>query len=314
MNMKKWLIGIGIVLIIFIACVYIFVPGSPGISQVTGVRCSPGGTYRVLTDKSKWQNWWPEKDSAGSKTNSFLYNGYSFTIQQPLPHGIDIMVENDELQIASRIVIMPIQRDSVTLVWQCTYPSGNNPFTRISGYQQAVDLKNNFAEILSGLKAFLETPVNVYGYNIQQTSTTDTLLIAARGSSTAHPGLQEVYKLVNQLKDYINTNGAEQTGYPMLNVSQTGASQFQFQVAVPVNKTLPNSGNIFSRRMVPGNFLMLEASGGLKTVEHAMQQLKQYAADHQRTSMAIPFEVMVTDRVKEQDTTKWLTRIYYPVM
>jgi GyrI-like small molecule binding domain len=311
--MKKWLIGIGIVLIIFIACIYIFIPGSLGISQVTGIRCTPAGTYRLLTDKATWQNWWPAS-GAGSKANSFLHNGYSFTIQQPLPHGIDIMVEQNEVNVSSRIVIIPAQRDSVTIVWQCTYPSGNNPFKRISGYQQAVDLKNNFAQILSGLKAYLETPENVYGYNIQQTSTTDTLLIAARGSATVYPGLQEVYKLVNQLKDYIRTNRAEQTGYPMLNVTQTEPGQFQFQVAVPVNKELADKGSIFSRRMVPGNFLMLEAKGGLKTVAHAMEQLQQYAADHHRTSMAIPFEVMVTDRAKEQDTTKWLTRIYYPVM
>ena len=105
-----------------------------------------------------------------------------------------------------------------------------------------------------------------------------------------------------------------QTGYPMLNITPLDNGQFQFQVAVPVNKMLADKGTIFSRRMVPGNFMMLEAKGGPKTVDHAMQQLQQYAIDYQRTYMAIPFQVMVTDRLNEQDTTKWVTRIYYPVM
>lgn len=304
--MKKWFIGIGIVLIIFIACVYIFIPGSLGISQVTPVNSSPNGTYRSLADTGKWRNWFPA-------ANGFSHNGYNFTLQQTLPHGIDVMIKKDELNIPSRIVIIPVERDSVTLVWQCTYPSGNNPFSRIGSYQRAVGLKNSFAEILLKLKSHVETTANVYGYDIQQTSTTDTLLMAARGSTATYPSMHEAYQLVNQLKDYIIINGAQQTGYPMLNVTPT-VNQYQFQVAVPVNKILPDKGIIFSRRMVPGNFMMLEAKGGLKTIDHAMRQLQQYAVDYQRTSMAIPFQVMVTDRMKEQDTTKWITRIYYPVM
>jgi hypothetical protein len=303
--MKKWFIGIGIVLIVLIACIYIFIPGNLGITQVTPVKAAANGVYRVLADTSKWRNWWPSAPTS--------HNGYRFTIQQRFPHALVLSVEQEDVSMQSRIVIMPVQRDSVSLVWQSEYASGNNPFKRISSYGKAVELKNTFAEILLKFKAYVENTANVYGYKIQQTSTTDTLLMAARATTTAPPSVQEVYKLVGQLKNYINTNGAQQTGYPMLNITPT-ANEYQFQVAVPVNKILPDKGIIFSRRMVPGNFMMLEAQGGLKAIDHAMRQIQQYAADYQRTSMAIPFQVMITDRLKEQDTARWITRIYYPVM
>lgn len=299
--MKKWLLSIGILLVVFLGCVYIFIPGSLSISQVTPVSSSPNGAYRSLADTGKWRNWFPATDA------------YKFTLTQPLPHGVDVLVERDSMKIPSRIVIMPVQSDSVTLVWQCTYPAGNNPFKRIASYNRAAALKDNFAEILQQFKAYAENTQNIYGYNIQQTSTTDTMLVAVRGSAAKYPSTQEVYKLVNQLKDYLIVNGARQTGYPMLNVTPT-VDTFHFQVAVPVNKELPDKDNIFSRRMVPGNFMMLEAKGGPATIDHAMKQLQQYAVDYQRTSMAIPFQVMITDRMQEQDTTKWITRIYYPVM
>ena len=304
--MKKWLTGIGIVLIIFIACIYIFIPRDLGITQVTPVKSAANGVYRVLADTGKWQNWWPATPGAS-------INGYKFTVQQRFPHALVIMVQQADVRMPSRLVIMPVQRDSVSLVWQGAYTSGNNPFKRISSYSKAVELKNTFAEILSKFKSYVESPENVYGYNIQQTSTTDTLLMAARATTSTYPSTQEVYKLVDQLKNYINANAAQQTGYPMLNITPT-ENEYQFQVAVPVNKMLPDKGIIFSRRMVPGNFMMLQAQGGLKTIDHAMRQIQQYAADYQRTSMAIPFQVMITDRIKEQDTTKWITRIYYPVM
>ena len=301
--MKKWLLSIGILLIVLLGCVYLIIPASLSIVQVTPVHCSPNGAHRLLADAAKWRNW----------ANS-SFKDYKFTFQQSLPHGVDILVQQKGTDIPSRIVVMPVERDSISMVWQCTYPTSNNPFKRIAGYQQATDLKDNFNEILQKFKAYAENTANIYGYNIQQTSTTDTLLMAVRGTAATYPSIQEVYKLVNHLKDYIITNGAQQTGYPMLNVTPVANNQFQFQVAVPVNKMLPDKGNIFSRRMVPGNFMMLEAKGGPKTVDHAMKQLQQYAVDYQRTSMAIPFQVMITDRLQEQDTTKWITRIYYPVM
>lgn len=299
--MIKWILGIGVLLVISVACIYIFVPGKLTITQVTPVKCSPPGAHRTLADTSKWKLWQPKSQ-------------YSFTAQEPLPQGIDVMVHFENNNTPSRIVVMPVARDSITLVWQCEYPGSNNPFKRISSYQQALDLKDNFAATLSNLKNYLENPENIYGYSIIQTSTKDTMLVAARASSTGAPGMQQVYALVNQLKKYAIQNGALQTGYPMLNITPLGDNKFQFMVAVPVNKELPAKGDFFARRMVPGNFLMTEAKGGLKTVDDAMKQLQQFAIDHQRTSMAITFQVMVTDRQQEQDTTKWVTKLYYPVM
>jgi hypothetical protein len=65
--------------------------------------------------------------------------------------------------------------------------------------------------------------------------------------------------------------------------------------------------------MVPGRFLKTEVTGGPYIIEHAHKMMQQYFEDYKRTSMAIPFEYLVTDRSKEPDTAKWVTRIYGPV-
>jgi hypothetical protein len=36
--------------------------------------------------------------------------------------------------------------------------------------------------------------------------------------------------------------------------------------------------------------------------------------DHQRVAPAIPFQSLVTDRTKQPDTSKWVTRLYWPIM
>jgi hypothetical protein len=65
--------------------------------------------------------------------------------------------------------------------------------------------------------------------------------------------------------------------------------------------------------MVPGHFLRTEVTGGPHTIANAHRMMDQYFKDFNRVTMAIPFEYLVTDRLKEADTSKWITRVYGPV-
>jgi hypothetical protein len=42
--------------------------------------------------------------------------------------------------------------------------------------------------------------------------------------------------------------------------------------------------------------------------------VQKYKDDYQRVSPAIPFYSLITDRLKEPDSSKWITKIYFPVM
>jgi hypothetical protein len=42
--------------------------------------------------------------------------------------------------------------------------------------------------------------------------------------------------------------------------------------------------------------------------------MQLYFDDYDKTSMAITFQYLVTDRIKEADTAKWITEIYAPVL
>ena len=45
-----------------------------------------------------------------------------------------------------------------------------------------------------------------------------------------------------------------------------------------------------------------------------MKQMEQYVSDHKYVRIAIPFQSLVTDRMNEPDSSKWITKIYYPIM
>jgi hypothetical protein len=63
-----------------------------------------------------------------------------------------------------------------------------------------------------------------------------------------------------------------------------------------------------------GNILVTDVNGGPSAIKYAFDRLEEYVSDTKRIPPAIPFESLITDRRKERDTSKWITRIYYPVM
>ena len=65
--------------------------------------------------------------------------------------------------------------------------------------------------------------------------------------------------------------------------------------------------------MLPGTALTTEVKGGPAAIRTAFLQLENYITDYQREAPLIPFESLVTDRLHEKDTSRWITRIYYPV-
>jgi hypothetical protein len=119
--------------------------------------------------------------------------------------------------------------------------------------------------------------------------------------------------MINELKDYIKKKNGEQTNPPMMNVFPVSNTGFEVMIAIPTKWDLPQEGNFRLKKMVLGNILVGEVKGGISTVINAEKQLANYVFDHGKSSPAIPFQSLVTDRLLEPDSSKWITRLNYPV-
>ncbi len=317
--MKNILIALLAVVLLLLACIYIFIPNPLQISETAIFNCTKNGLYRFLADESKWQLWWPDNnfeyaDGTRNENNLFSYGANKYLVTQKLLNGVEIGIQQNNSQYKSQIMLLPKGSDSVIINWACDINASPNPFKRFLQYKEAVSIRKNMKAIVKSLQLFAEKKGNIYTIDIIKSSITDTLLIATKYITSSYPSTEEVYGFLNPLKEYIIKLKASQTGNPMLNVTKLNDKEFQTMVAIPINKELPASGNIFPRKMIPGNFMTAEIKGGQYTIDEALQQMQNFFDDYHKTSMAIPFQSLVTDRVKEPDTAKWITKIYSPVM
>ncbi len=99
----------------------------------------------------------------------------------------------------------------------------------------------------------------------------------------------------------------------MLNITKTGYQTYVITVAVPIDQSISSKGKMLVNRMIPGNILYANVIGGHQSIKLAFDQLKNYMKDFKLTSPAIPFELMITDRTLNPDSSKWQTKVYYPI-
>jgi hypothetical protein len=169
---------------------------------------------------------------------------------------------------------------------------------------------------LANLGSFLSKQENIYGFDIQRTTLKDSILVSIKDTTQNYPTTEFIYSLIKNVKYYISGQGAKETNFPMLNIARNADSSYVTMVAVAANKQVPGSGRIVLKRLIqiPDKTLTTEVKGGVKSVDNALKAIEKYMTDYQLAAPVIPFQVLVTDRSQVKDTTKWITRIYYPII
>lgn len=300
-----------VVVILFFIALYIFIPNRVTLKSSIGIKATRGGINRMLLDNNNMAKWWP-----GTINNdSFYLNDLSYKIDNGNITVMPVTINNKSFNITTSLFLIAIITDSTQMEWVGTAITSYNPLDRLMAYVNAKKLNSDMSLILKKMEAFYSKPENIYSFTIQKTTVADSLLISTSGKHKGYPDVAYIYSLIAKLRYYATANAAKENGYPMLNVSTSDSINFEVKVAIPTDKLLPTSGDISQKRMMGrGNILVAEVKGGVEITNQAIEQMEKYVDDYQRKAPAIPFCSLVTDRTKEPDSSKWITKIYFPVM
>ena len=317
--MKKWFfISFTVILLILIGLVYFIIPNKIFIHQTMVLNAKQNAVFRTLSDSKTWGKWWPVKDNKDTNIviNTYNLNNKNYHLADILTSSLLIVVQSkDDRLIKTSLDFVAFSRDSVLLNWNTSLPTSYNPIKRIEIYLKATEIKQDLNVLLKFMKAHFSKLENTYGILIEEVPVVDSTLIFISDSSKGYPSTKFIYSLLDKLKNYSTKQGAKQSGHPMLNVYTVDSLSFLVKVALPVNKKLKDEGAIKYKWMLGGGKILIsDVTGETSKVDHTIKQLEYYLLDYNRVAPAIPFMSLITDRSKELDSTKWITRIYYPVM
>jgi len=305
--MRKIVIGLILLLVVVLAVIYLFIPGRLKIGATTTLNATLPGVSRSLSDTNSWKNFWPAKPLFKIDDQEFLIKGKIFDA-----FNVDIASDSDTL--SSIINLLLISTDSINIDWKSEKITSNNPFKRFVQYRKAIALEKNMKKILEEMKGFMEQAKNIYGFPINRTIVTDSALISTRRVLDHQPTVKDIDDIIQSLKTYIRHHNAAEQNFPMLNVRQLDSSHYEVMMAIPVDRRLPLTNDFAPKFLLKGgNILEAKITGGPYTIEAAFREFENYRSDYKYGTPAIRYQLLVTDRSKEPDTAKWITKIYYPI-
>ncbi len=306
--MKKLLYVLVLVAAVLLASLYILIPGKMTIAESVSIHSPLTSISRSFTKDSDWEKWWPG-------TKLFSFNDRTYTFQGNVYNVIPVVIADGEDSISSSMELAYIRNDSTLVIWKLTMNTALNPIKRLSRYRLIRAIRSDLKKILENMKDYMQDSKNIYGISVRVVKVVDSVLISTRRNFSYYPGIRETDSMIQQLKTYIAQQGASEKNYPMLNVHKISEDRYEAMVAIPVDRTLPETKDFSPKDLLKGgNILEAEVRGGPETIMTAFNELENYYFDYNYSSPAIPFQLMVTDRARETDTTKWVTRLYYPVL
>lgn len=264
---------------------------------------------RMMIRQESWKKWWPGKQTADSV---FEFYGTPLTIKTILLNGFTA-ASSDEYPLELHCTWVPGEQNTVSMTITSIEKTGKNPFKKMTGFFRGFTMQKKLAGWLASAKDNLENDKILYGFKINKTKVKDPYLISTKQTYDHFPGTGEIYSMIGDLQSYIGSRQANATNFPILHVHPLSDSTYEAMVAIATDSLLPPQGNFTPKSMILGFLLEGEVNGGGKTAWEAEKMIERYALDHSKASPAISFQMLVTNRMAEPDTTKWVTRIYYPV-
>lgn len=290
-------------------------PKTASVSSGKRIAVNAKAFSREFFRTEDWAKWWPKNGEVISPRH-YRYNDVDYIVSETRYSSLLITVQTEKDSLPTELVIVPLQTDSVSLSWTGRLPSSPSFFSRPATFSRIKRINHDLQDLLTAADRFYSKEDNLYNPPVRKELVVDSLLISTAVEIGTLPSTQLVYDLLDKLTIYAQSRGAKQTGYPMLNVTtQNGGASYLVRVALPVNQRLPGAGDIQFRWMLGnGNILSTQTRGGPAAIKEAFRVLEQYISDNDRTAPAIPFQSLLTDRRKEPDTAKWVTKLYWPVM
>ena len=298
-------------IILLLSLVYFLLPTNKILLINQKIYANDSRIFNVLNQKGGWEKWWPNH-KRNKKNDIYFYKDFSFEITNRTNSVVNVLLKN-RISTKSEIIFTNLDEGLTSVKWVANYLYPKNPIERIYANNEPKKIEVAIIELLQYLKKYSENEDKVYGIPIRFSKISDTVMLATKTILPYYPTTQQVYESIAQLKQQILKQNVQQTNLVMLNITAIDKINYQVIIAIPINKIIKPSGNTFINKMILGNVLVSQVKGGQKTIENAFVQMKNYCNAHKLTSPAMPFQLLITNRSLEPDTTKWITKINYPI-
>jgi effector-binding domain-containing protein len=301
--MKKKVIGLLLLLIIFAAC---FIPVTQQKNIL--VKTSFLNIYSLLVSPVKWEEWRPDLKKfidADSSKISIQKDSGSFIIKygdlkldvKSTGNSFDINEHSDNNTINYNYTLLPDKAANKTLI---TVNKKNSAINYLIGKLKADPFSDTH---ITDLKNFVETDSLLYGCKIFKTRVPVSNLIVIKREVLSKNKFTEAKQMFDALTQYVKTHDVKQVRPLIAQFLRIGKDSAQVNVGFFIDKEVTSDKVITFTRMPKGGPLYSTIfRGEFSKRQKAYNSLHQYFIDHRYQSAILPFETYLDNKLPASDT------------
>lgn len=331
---------IGIILLIFIGLpllISLFLPSKVHVERSRVIEAPVDVIFNQVNNLKKWRNWSPwlsidpnmkinYKGPESGKGASYSWvsddkqvgNG-RLSILKSVPHDT-IIIEMDFMENGKSkgSYFFQEQDKGVKVTWTMDSDMGLNPIGRWFGLfmdkMVGPDFENGLANLEKVAKLESKASTLSQPLKIESISVASTPVLTIRRKSTPAEISRTLGQSYIEILTFIRMNNLKQTGPPFAIYHTYSDLEVDMEPGIPVEKLpVQTAGNIKASKMAKGKAVVADFYGPSEQTGKAHQEIEKWIKANNKKVMGSPWEVYVTDPGVEPDTSKWLTKIYYPI-
>lgn len=313
--MRKKVVAVFLIVIVLIAAAFYPVKQN---STIT-INATFDNTFLQVMHIENWKNWYPD-----------IRNAY-----EDHPGAYHISPDNSKKNYS---IAIPGKKLSIHVITPMVYnvtETGNNSvntfaFTVFPGeehgqmkifFERKVPLiftlfnKNDSDNNpLQGLKNYLETPEEFYGYNIKMSEIKDPIIASLVFKSLQNDIFIKMPKKREELVNYIKKNNLQKTGYISVSYIPLLHDSIQITVGIPVDKIATPDQEIKCLSLpAKGRVLVADYKGIFSDRQKVYQAMTKYLTDHTLSIPAESFERYLNDSLPTSDSSQINMQLNFPV-
>ncbi len=337
MKTLKWIGIVLLILIVLITVFSLFLPKEFNIEKTKTIDAPVWSVFEEVADYHNWTNWsyWYQKDTAmkieysGTKKGKGALRSWESKIMGNGKMEIIECVKNKFIK--NELYFMDSKEptfgtwnfeeteEGTIVTWVISGESSLCPIAKIQillGKKMLGKAMNAGLENLSELcKAKpKELPIDV------TLSSIDTIrYLAIKVIVTDKTMLGAKYgEAFGKLSSFFKENEILPAGYPFstaIQWSEKEGDTIILEVAFPINKELeiPEDENVYLSVIPAGNIVTAMHLGKYEDVGNEHGAIMKWIQENDKKINGHPWETYITDPTMEPDTTKWKTKVCYPV-
>lgn len=204
--------------------------------------------------------------------------------------------------------------DSATkLTWIFQLNLGNNPLSRYMGLFTKKCIGLDLQLGLDSIKKISENISSASQKRIKESSFQPFTYIGIRDTVKFSELNQKMKLYFKELMTFVDKYKIKTIGVPFSIYYSFSIDKVDFETGIPVESCKASTNKIKVKQMKTSKVIVADYYGPYSGLGKEYEVILKWIVENKKKVNGAPIEMYLTDPMKEKDTSKWLTKIFYPI-